>query len=65
MDSSLPKKKQETTKQHIFDAARKAFADKGFAGARMDEIARLARVNKVRGIQIELTPRLHKQHGKN
>ena len=46
MDSSLPKKKQETTKQHIFDAARKTFAEKGFAGARMDEIARLARVNK-------------------
>jgi AcrR family transcriptional regulator len=44
--SSMPIKKRETTKQHIFDAARKTFAEKGFSGARMDEIARMARVNK-------------------
>ena len=45
--STLPlQKKRDKTKQRIFDAARKTFADKGFAGARMDEIARMARVNK-------------------
>jgi len=44
--SSMPTKKHDTTRQRIFNAARKTFADKGFAGARMDEIARMARVNK-------------------
>ena len=42
----MPTKKRDTTKQRIFDVASKTFAKKGFAGARMDEIARLARVNK-------------------
>ena len=42
----MPVKKRNTTKQRIYDVARKTFAEKGFSGARMDEIARLARVNK-------------------
>ena len=46
MASSLPKKKRDKTMQRIFNAAQKIFAEKGFDGARMDEIARLARVNK-------------------
>lgn len=46
MNAAPMKKERHTPKQRIFDAARKTFADKGFAGARMDEIARLARVNK-------------------
>ena len=46
MGLSMPVKKRNTTKQCIYDAARKTFAEKGFSGARMDEIARLARVNK-------------------
>ena len=36
----------QTTLQRILDTALEAFADKGFAGARMDEIARVAGVNK-------------------
>ena len=35
-----------TTRQRILDAASKEFADEGFAGARVDEIARSAGVNK-------------------
>ena len=46
MGSQMPKTKQTTTKQRIFDASIKTFAQKGFAGARMDEIARQAKVNK-------------------
>jgi AcrR family transcriptional regulator len=46
MGSQVPKKKQNTPKQRIFDASIKTFAQKGFAGARMDEIARQAKVNK-------------------
>ena len=46
MASSLPKKKRDKTMQRIFNAAQKTFAEKGFDGARMDEIARLAMVNK-------------------
>ena len=46
MHSSPLQKKRDKTIQRIFDAATKTFAAKGFAGARMDEIARLARVNK-------------------
>jgi TetR/AcrR family transcriptional regulator len=46
MNSSPLQKKRDKTIQRIFDAATKTFADKGFAGARMDEIARLAQVNK-------------------
>jgi AcrR family transcriptional regulator len=46
MGSQVPNKKQNTTKQRIFDASIKTFAQKGFAGARMDEIARMAQVNK-------------------
>ena len=42
----MPTKKPDTTKQRIFDAARQNFAQKGFEGARMDEIAGMARVNK-------------------
>ena len=42
----MPEKKRNTSKQRIYDVARKTFAEKGFSGARMDEIARLARVNK-------------------
>ena len=46
MNSAPLQKKRDKTIQRIFDAATKTFAAKGFAGARMDEIARLARVNK-------------------
>ena len=35
-----------TTRQRIVEAASRAFADQGFAGARVDEIARSAGVNK-------------------
>jgi AcrR family transcriptional regulator len=42
----MPTKKRDATKQRIFDASIKTFAQKGFAGARMDEIARQAKVNK-------------------
>jgi TetR/AcrR family transcriptional regulator len=41
----LKEKRDETIRQ-ILDAATEVFADAGFAGARMDEIARRAGVNK-------------------
>jgi TetR/AcrR family transcriptional regulator len=46
--SASPKAKRdaEATKAVILDAALKEFAEQGFAGARMDEIARAANVNK-------------------
>ena len=46
MRTPIRTKKRDTTKQRIFDAATRTFAKKGFAGARMDEIARRANVNK-------------------
>jgi TetR/AcrR family transcriptional regulator len=41
-----PKRNAEATKASILDAALKEFAEQGLAGARMDEIARAASVNK-------------------
>jgi TetR/AcrR family transcriptional regulator len=38
--------KRDETIRHILDAATEVFADAGFAGARMDEIAKRAGVNK-------------------
>ena len=38
--------KGPATRQRIVDAASSVFAEKGFAGARVDEIARRAKVNK-------------------
>lgn len=40
------KEKRDETVRHILDAATDVFADAGFAGARMDEIAKRAGVNK-------------------
>lgn len=40
------KEKRDETVRNILDAATDVFADAGFAGARMDEIARRAGVNK-------------------
>ncbi len=40
------KAKKEQAVQEILDAAREVFAEVGFAGARVDEIARRAHVNK-------------------
>ena len=37
---------RERTRQKIFDAAAEVFAEKGFAGARVEEIARRAGVNR-------------------
>ena len=42
----LEQGREFTTVRRIVDAARKVFALRGLAGARMDEIARVARVNK-------------------
>jgi TetR/AcrR family transcriptional regulator len=39
-------RRSHTTRQRILGAASKEFADQGFAGARVDEIARSADVNK-------------------
>jgi TetR/AcrR family transcriptional regulator len=41
-----PKRNAEATKASILDAALKEFAEQGLAGARMDEIAKAASVNK-------------------
>lgn len=46
MRSSQPKERHGPTIQRISSAARQIFSEKGFAGARMDEIARKAQVNK-------------------
>jgi TetR/AcrR family transcriptional regulator len=42
----LEQGREFTTVRRIVDAARRVFALRGLAGARMDEIARVARVNK-------------------
>ena len=39
-------KKSDITKQKILEAAEAAFAEKGFYGARVDEITETAGVNK-------------------
>jgi len=41
-----PKKDKSSICDGILEAATKEFADKGYAGARMDEIARQAKINK-------------------
>ena len=41
-----PRRNAEATKAVILDAALKEFAEQGLAGARMDEIAKVAAVNK-------------------
>jgi TetR/AcrR family transcriptional regulator len=47
MQAAEPLERTETApKSRILDAASRAFADKGFEGARVDEIAREAGVNK-------------------
>ena len=40
--------KGRATREKIFEVATREFAGKGFAGARIEEIARLARINKQR-----------------
>ena len=46
MQINKKKEKQKDTLQRILDTAAEVFADSGFAGARMDEIADRAGVNK-------------------
>ncbi len=46
MDPQTLKEKRGETKRRILDAAANVFSDVGFAGARVDEIARQAGVNK-------------------
>jgi AcrR family transcriptional regulator len=46
METQTPKEKQGETIRRILDAAGNIFSEVGFAGARMDEIAKRARVNK-------------------
>ena len=46
MESSTLKEKRDETVRRILDAATEVFAEVGFAGARVDEIAKRARVNK-------------------
>jgi TetR/AcrR family transcriptional regulator len=46
METQTLKEKQGETIRRILDAAGKIFSEVGFAGARMDEIAKRARVNK-------------------
>ena len=46
MVSSTLKQKRDETVRRILDAATEVFAEVGFAGARVDEIAKRARVNK-------------------
>ncbi|HEU4717985.1 MAG TPA: TetR/AcrR family transcriptional regulator [Bacteroidia bacterium] len=41
-----PKKEEASTEQQILEAARKIFREKGFDGARMQEIADEAKINK-------------------
>ena len=40
------RKNGQTTRQKILDAARKIFLEKGYSGASIDEIAKLAEVNR-------------------
>jgi len=46
MTIELTSRPSHTTRQRILDAASRDFADRGFSGARVDEIARRAGVNK-------------------
>ena len=46
MDTRTLIKKKHETKRRILDAAATVFSNVGFAGARVDEIAKQARVNK-------------------
>ena len=46
MTSESTTQPAHATRQRILDAASSVFAEEGFAGARVDEIARRARVNK-------------------
>jgi len=46
MVKTKPKKDKSKIYDRILKSATKEFADKGFAGARMDEIARQAKINK-------------------
>ena len=46
MESKTLQEKRVETVRRILEAATEIFAEKGFAGARVDEIARQARVNK-------------------
>ena len=46
MTTATTSRRSHTTRQRILDAASRDFADKGFSGARVDEIARSAGVNK-------------------
>ncbi len=46
MTGATPKTKKTLSAQRILDAATEVFADAGFAGARMDDIARRAGINK-------------------
>ena len=46
MNPKRTKGKRDQTIERILKTSRKIFAEKGFDGARMDEIARRARVNK-------------------
>lgn len=46
MENQTLQEKREDTLRRILEAAREAFAEVGFAGARVDDIARRARVNK-------------------
>ena len=46
MDNLADKDKAQITKQKIIEAATEVFSEKGFDGARVDEIASKAKVNK-------------------
>lgn len=46
MENQTLQEKREATLRRILEAAREVFAEKGFAGARVDAIARRAGVNK-------------------
>ena len=46
METQTLQEKREETLRRILEAAREVFAEVGFAGSRVDEIARRAQVNK-------------------
>jgi len=48
MAKTIPKKGKPLIYDKILKSATTEFAAKGFAGARMDEIARQAKINKAR-----------------